>query len=79
MFHSAKRSRGIFHFKYSFYSVFQQKPHSLLEPIFVTGAKIRKTYDVSSSTLRSWAEQGKIKVVRSQEGKGKRLYNLRLF
>ena len=29
---------------------------------------VRKSYDVSSSTLRSWAEQGKVKVVRSQGG-----------
>jgi putative resolvase len=42
----------------------------------VSGATIRKNYDVSSSTLRSWAEQGKVKVVRSQGGKGKRLYCL---
>lgn len=42
----------------------------------MSGATIRKSYDVSSSTLRSWAEQGKVKVVRSQGGKGKRLYCL---
>lgn len=42
----------------------------------MSGATIRKQYDVSSSTLRSWAEQGKVKVVRSQGGKGKRLYCL---
>jgi predicted site-specific integrase-resolvase len=41
---------------------------------YVSGATIRKTYEVSSSSLRSWAEQGKIKVVRSQFCKGKRLY-----
>lgn len=42
----------------------------------MSGATIRKSYDVSSSTLRNWAEQGKVKVVRSQGGKGKRLYCL---
>lgn len=42
----------------------------------MSGSTIRKSYDVSSSTLRSWAEQGKVKVIRSQGGAGKRLYCL---
>ena len=42
----------------------------------MSGATIRKSYDVSSSTLRSWAKQGKVKVVRRQGGEGKRLYCL---
>lgn len=42
----------------------------------MSGATIRKSYDVSPSTLRSWADQGKVQVVRSQGGTGKRLYCL---
>lgn len=43
-------------------------------PQSVSGAKIRKSYDVSSSALRNWAVQGKIRVIRSHGGKGKRLH-----
>jgi putative resolvase len=46
------------------------------DPYYATGAKIRNTYDVSASSLRSWADQGKIRTVRSHEGSGKRLYLL---
>lgn len=43
---------------------------------YVSGATIRKTYDVCNTSLRSWADQGKIRVVRTSEGSGKRLYCL---
>jgi putative resolvase len=45
-------------------------------PHYVTGATIRKTYDVSPSTLRDWADQGKVKAIRSQGAIGKRRYSL---
>jgi len=47
-----------------------------LDQRFVTGATIRKTYDVSSSTLRDWADQGKVEAIRTQAGAGKRRYRL---
>lgn len=75
MFHSERNLKK--HFTSSIHSFISlENTNTLLEPTFVSGAKIRKTYDVSSSSLRLWAEQGKIQVVRSQEGKGKRLYCL---
>jgi predicted site-specific integrase-resolvase len=42
----------------------------------VSGASIRKRYDVSPTALRSWADQGKIKVVRAASSTGRRLYSL---
>lgn len=44
--------------------------------MFVTGATIRGTYDVSPSTLREWADQGKVEAIRTQSGSGKRRYRL---
>jgi putative resolvase len=46
------------------------------QPHFVTGATIRKTYDVSPSTLRDWADQGKVKAIRAQSSSGKRRYDI---
>jgi predicted site-specific integrase-resolvase len=41
-------------------------------------SSVRKTHDVRPSSLRSWATQSKIQVVRSQGGTGKRFYCLAL-
>ena len=45
-------------------------------PVFVTGATIRRTYDVSPSTLREWADEGKVEAIRAHGGSGKRRYRL---
>lgn len=52
------------------------KQTQALEQLYVTASKIRKKYDVSTSALRLWAEQGKIKIIRNNNGTGKRLYCL---
>jgi predicted site-specific integrase-resolvase len=46
------------------------------ESEYVSPFKIRKRFDITSNTLRSWAEAGKIGFIRINEGKGKRLYNI---
>lgn len=46
------------------------------DPVFVGAATIRKSYDVSASTLRGWADNGTIDAIRSRGGSGKRLYRL---
>jgi predicted site-specific integrase-resolvase len=51
-------------------------PLGRLSQEFVTGATIRQTYDVSASTLRGWADQGKVEAIRTQGGSGKRRYRL---
>ena len=40
---------------------------------YITPQSITKLYDVSSTTLRNWAESGKIKFIRPNQGR--RLYN----
>lgn len=40
---------------------------------YVTASTVRKTYEISGSTLRTWADTGKIGSVRTSGG-GKRLY-----
>ena len=42
---------------------------------YLTSASIRKTFGVSNTTLRNWAELGKVRVVRIGGDSGKRLYN----
>jgi predicted site-specific integrase-resolvase len=43
---------------------------------YISPYKVREKYDVTSNTLRTWAEEGKIRYTRIREGKGKRLYNV---
>jgi len=43
---------------------------------YISPYKIKKRFDVSSNTLRTWAEKGIISCIRIREGKGKRLYNI---
>ena len=42
---------------------------------YVTSTRIRKTFGVSNTTLRNWAEAGRVQVVRiGGSGSGRRLY-----
>ena len=41
---------------------------------YVTSSSIRKTFGVSNTTLRNWAESGRVRVVRVGGDTGKRLY-----
>lgn len=43
---------------------------------FTSPCKIKKKYDITSNTLRTWGESGKIRFIRIRDGKGKRLYNV---
>jgi putative resolvase len=43
---------------------------------YVSANQIRKIFDVSVVSLRRWAEQGKIDIVRTPGGKKKRLYRV---
>ena len=43
---------------------------------FISPYKIKKKYDITSNTLRTWAENDKIRYIRIRDGKGKRMYNL---
>ncbi len=43
---------------------------------YISPYKIKKRFDVSSNTLRTWSEKGIISCIRIREGKGKRLYNI---
>lgn len=43
---------------------------------FISPCKIKKKFDVTSNTLRSWAEKDQIRYIRIRDGKGKRLYNI---
>jgi putative resolvase len=43
---------------------------------YVSPYKIHNKYDITSNTLRNWAISGKIRFIRSNNGVGKRLYNL---
>jgi putative resolvase len=44
---------------------------------FISPFKVTKKFDISSNTLREWAESGKISCIRTNNGKGKRLYNIK--
>ena len=46
-----------------------------LRAVYLPAVQIQKTYAISRSTLRAWAESGKIHVLRAG-GDGKRLYKL---
>lgn len=43
---------------------------------YISPFKIRKKFDVTSNTLRTWANQEKIRFIRVRDGKGKRVYNI---
>lgn len=46
---------------------------------YISPNKITKQFDVTSGTLRKWAEEGKIRYLRSTTGgkrEGKRIYNV---
>ena len=43
---------------------------------FISPYKIKKKFDVTSNTLRTWAEKDQIRYIRIRDGKGKRLYNI---
>lgn len=43
---------------------------------FISPCKIKKKFDVTSNTLRTWAEKDQIRHIRIRDGKGKRLYNI---
>lgn len=43
---------------------------------FISPCKIKKKFDVTSNTLRLWAEKDEIRYIRIRDGKGKRLYNI---
>lgn len=43
---------------------------------FISPCKIKKKFDVTSNTLRTWAEKDQIRYIRIRDGKGKRLYNI---
>ena len=44
---------------------------------FISPFKVRKKFDITSNTLRTWGEEGKIRFIRVRDGKGKRLYNIK--
>lgn len=43
---------------------------------YISGHKIAKQFDLSNTTLRRWAEEKKIRFLRTKDGKGKRIYHL---
>jgi putative resolvase len=43
---------------------------------YISPSKLTKQFDVTSGTLRRWAEDGKIRYLRPNGGKGKRIYNI---
>ena len=45
------------------------------EKEYLSPSKITKHFDVKSNTLRTWAEEGKIRFIRTNQGTGKRLYH----
>src|SRR4051812_5990107 len=47
----------------------------VIQSEYAPAAHIRRSYDVGRSTLRTWAESGKVAVLRAN-GTGKRLYKL---
>lgn len=44
--------------------------------VFISPYKIKKRFDITSNTLRTWAEKGEIRHIRIRDGLGKRLYNV---
>jgi putative resolvase len=44
---------------------------------YISPFNIKKRFDVSSNTLRTWAEKGDIRFIRIREGLGKRLYHIK--
>lgn len=49
------------------------------ELCYITPKKIKKQFDITSTTLRRWSEQGKIQCIRpnsSETNGGKRIYNI---
>jgi predicted site-specific integrase-resolvase len=42
---------------------------------YISANKITKKYDITSATLRRWAEENKIRCLRTTDGKGKRIYH----
>ncbi len=44
---------------------------------YISPSKITKMFDITSNTLRVWSEQGKISCLRTNNGTGKRLYNVK--
>lgn len=50
-----------------------------VEQCYITPKKIKKQFDITSTTLRRWSEQGKIQCIRpnsSETNGGKRIYNI---
>lgn len=43
---------------------------------YISPYKIRKKFDITSNTLKTWGESAKIRFIRIRGGKGKRLYNV---
>ncbi len=43
---------------------------------YISPFKIKKKFDITSNTLRTWADNNKIRHIRIREGLGKRLYNI---
>jgi predicted site-specific integrase-resolvase len=43
---------------------------------FISPFNISKKFDITSNTLRRWAEDDKIRYIRIRDGKGKRMYNV---
>lgn len=43
---------------------------------YISPFKIKKKFDITSNTLRSWANEGKIRCIRVRDGKGKRIYSV---
>jgi predicted site-specific integrase-resolvase len=43
---------------------------------YISGHKITKQFDITSTCLRRWSDEGQIRSLRTQDGKGKRVYNL---
>jgi predicted site-specific integrase-resolvase len=43
---------------------------------FISAYKIKKRFDITSNTLRTWADNDKINYIRIRDGKGKRMYNV---
>lgn len=43
---------------------------------YISAFKITKQYDITSNTLRTWANEKSIRCLHTKDGKGKRIYNL---
>lgn len=44
--------------------------------LFLSAFKIKKKFDITSNTLKVWAQQNLIRFIRTNNGHGKRLYHL---